>query len=213
VAKTATQCLAEMDHPGTPFEPGEGCIVHGSVNLNKVAGHIHIALGASRLVGGNVVHTFSPEKIGLFDTSHSVNSLRFGDKSHPDFSGAAPLDGFVHNVDHSVGQTASMQYFITLIPTLDESGNLLYRFTAVDTYSPIMEPLPAHRKPNYAPPVKRPEIKLPGIYFMYEFSPFVVVRTKVVVPLLTMFTDILGLVGGVIMFSRLADSTLHVMGH
>ena len=210
VAKTAKQCLAELDHPSLPIEEGEGCILHGTVTVNKVDGHMHIALGASRLVGGNVVHTFSPDKIGTFDTSHTINSLRFGDVTHPEFTGASPLDGFSHPVDVSLGRTASMQYLISLIPTLDEKRSMLYRFTAVDTYTPILEPLPEHRKPGYV--AGNREVKLPGVYFLYEFSPFVVVRTKLKVPWLTAITDILGMVGGVLMSSRLVDAALHLTG-
>ena len=211
VTRTAKQCLAELDHPDVPVVDGEGCVLAGTVTVNKVDGHMHIALGASRVVGGNVVHTFSPDKIATFDTSHVVNSLRFGDVAHPVFTGAAPLDGFAHPVDVSLGRTASMQYLVSLIPTLDDKGNMLYRFTSVDTYSPVLNPLPENLKPGQPMPPNR-DIKLPGVYFLYEFSPFVVVRRKLHVSWLTVLIDLFGLVGGVIMSSRLLDAALHMAG-
>lgn len=78
IQREAEQCLREMDHPEIEVQKGEGCILEGKILVNKVAGNIHVALGSTRKIGEQVIHTFVEDQLGNFDTSHEITSLRFG---------------------------------------------------------------------------------------------------------------------------------------
>ena len=79
VVATAEQCVRELKNPSMSSKQGEGCNVEGHLQVNKVAGNIHIALGKSRSVNGRLIHQFSPSQLNHFDTSHKINTLSFGE--------------------------------------------------------------------------------------------------------------------------------------
>lgn len=221
VAREAKQCLAEVDHPEIGIEPGEGCVLAGFLNINKVAGNIHVALGVTQKMRGQVVHTFTQDKVGEFDTTHTINALRFGDHSHVSTVGdfeswlhSGPpggLDGASMKVDQARGKTAAITYMIHLVP-LETNKRITYRFTSNTKYVPIMEP--EHGKQIAVPNFQKHTVKkhtrasLPGIYFLFDFSPFVVVREPVDVLFIDLVTDLLTLAGGVLALVRMLDSCL-----
>ena len=132
----APQCAD--DRPGSLKETkGErGCRLAGWLEVNKVAGNVHvrapareaararvrrdvfsppqIAMGESAVQNGRFIHQFDPTKAHAFNVSHVVNELRFGDR----YDGmAAPLEGAARYVSPETG-TGLFQYFIKLVPTL-----------------------------------------------------------------------------------------------
>lgn len=57
---------------------GEGCHMWGNLLVNKVAGNFHFAPGRSYQQNGMHVHDLSPFKDAIFDFSHTVHFLAFG---------------------------------------------------------------------------------------------------------------------------------------
>ena len=87
---TSEQCQRENEGPAGAARKGEGCNIEGFLNVNKVAGNIHVALGKSKSVNGRLIHQFSPRQLDHFDTSHKIYKLSFGEV----FPGQTnPLDG------------------------------------------------------------------------------------------------------------------------
>jgi len=184
---------------------------------NKVAGTIHVALGMTQKLNGQVVHTFVQDQMGQFDTSHVINLLRFGNQSK---SHSGLLDGTYGFVDHSLGRTAAFHYFMHLVPT--RSGrDVSFRYTKTSKYLPILEPTDKYKnalsteggKPSGAGNGARDRghaFTLPGVYFMYDFSPFVVVREQREVLLIDLITDLLTVAGSVFALMRLLDYTLYL---
>lgn len=184
-----------------------------------------MALGTTRKVGGQLVHTFVQDQMGEFDTSHIITKMRFGDvddtlsSSSP--SSVGPLDGMTTLVDQSLGKTAAIQYFVHLIPIKIEN-KLTYKFTKSSKYVPVLEPADKARiemntenmkhAAAHGPKKHSGAFVLPGVYVIYDFSPFVVVRERYEVPLIDLITDLLTIAGGVFALVRLLDSFLHLTG-
>lgn len=189
------------------------------LNRNKVMGNINVALGMTRKIGGQVVHTYVQDQMGQFDTSHTITKMRFGD-SHI-MTDVGPLDAVSQFVDHSVGRTASIQYFIHLVP-IKIDGKWTFRFTKTSKYIPVLEPADklevslnteqGKHSASHGPKALHRAFTLPGVYFMYDFSPFVVIREKREVPLINLVTDLLTVAGGLFALVRLLDSALHMAG-
>jgi hypothetical protein len=57
VVRNSEQCLREKNDPISGVRHGkEGCRVHGSMEVNKVAGNFHIAHGDSIIRDGRHIH-------------------------------------------------------------------------------------------------------------------------------------------------------------
>nr|CAD1833155.1 unnamed protein product [Ananas comosus var. bracteatus] len=89
------QCMREGFIQKIKDEQGEGCNIHGFLEVNKVAGNFHFAPGKKR-----------------YNLSHRINKLSFG----REFPGAInPLDGASWAHQTSSGM---YQYFIKVVPTI-----------------------------------------------------------------------------------------------
>lgn len=221
VSREAEQCLWEMDHPEIAVQPNEGCNVHGELHVNKVAGNVHVALGTTRKIGNQVLHTFVQDQLGQFDTSHEIVKLHFGEQDpvNPD-KAATILDNTHKYVDRQRGQTAAIQYYIHLIPTKTDE-KITYRLTMREKYVPVLDPedslqitheTQGKHSNQHASKSLSQFFTLPGVYFMYDFSPFVVVREPNQIPLIDLITDLLTVAGGTLVLVRLLDSALHLAG-
>lgn len=71
-------------------EEGEGCRLFGTVEVNKVAGNVHIAPGKSFTLQGGHAHDLSPFVGKTLDFAHTTNELAFG-AAYP--GRRNPLDG------------------------------------------------------------------------------------------------------------------------
>ncbi len=94
VLRNSTQCQHDRALAFSTASPGEGCSVWGSMKVNKVAGNFHIAHGESMVRDGRHIHHFDLAKAPLFNISHTIHSLSFGEP----FPGmpANPLDNGKH---------------------------------------------------------------------------------------------------------------------
>jgi hypothetical protein len=180
--KTAEQCVREGKDPAKASQKGEGCNVDGYLEVNKVAGNFHVALGKSKSVDGRLIHEFNPIDAEDYNTSHYIKHLTFGD-TYPGQQN--PLDGRTQIVDGHKSATGVYQYFVKVVPTVfrDTWGNekRTNDFAFTEKFTPVGEAKDAkhdehhahhghgHRHPQYIS-------ALPGVFFVYEMSPFLVVK-------------------------------------
>ena len=224
VESTAEQCKREAKDPAAAAKKGEGCNIEGSLTVNKVAGNIHVALGKSRSVNGRLIHQFSPRQLEHFDTSHRIHTLSFGE---PFPGQTNPLDGISKRVNPHASQTGVFQYFIKIIPTsfttsrgVVTSSNQ-YSFTekfvpvgegdggsdeedakalaggkeeGKDSNDKSIQPKLHQGHLHKHPSVIR---ALPGVFFIYDMSPFMVMRSQDSQSFLHFLVRVCAVVGGV----------------
>ncbi|XP_028549741.1 endoplasmic reticulum-Golgi intermediate compartment protein 3-like [Dendrobium catenatum] len=181
------QCKREGIFQKIQEEQGEGCNIHGFLDVKKVAGNIHFAPGKS-------FHHLSFPFLDLFsfqaeyNVSHKINKLSFG----KEFPGVInPLDGTGWIQPSYSG---IYQYFIKVVPTIyaDIRGHKIHsnQFSVTQHF----------REGNVYP---RP---LPGIFFIYEFSPIKVIFTEENKSLLHFLTSICAVLGGVFTVAGIIDT-------
>jgi len=109
-------------------------------------------------------------------------------------------------IDEKIG-TGLFQYFIKVVPTVysDDRGEQL--FTNQFTYTERFRPLTVPSATPGAAPVQNNAV-LPGIFFVYDLSPFVVEVTRTRVPLLHFLTRVLAITGGVFSVLGVLDSAI-----
>eukprot|EP00945_MAST-04E_sp_MAST-4E-sp1_P007337 g7337.t1 len=225
VLNTAEQCKREKNNPATAARVGEGCNVEGYLAVNKVAGNIHIALGKSRSVNGRLIHQFSPDQLNHFDTTHTINQLGFGE-TFPGQTNA--LDGMSKAIDSTKSLTGVFQYYIKVIPTQYTAANgysvtysnqysFTQKFVGVGEGHPEAEAAKKEHQPHQGHGHRHPSIirALPGVFFIYDMSPFVVHRTEERPGFFHFIVRLCAVLGGVFsvsaMVERLASKGVEVI--
>ncbi|KAI4299082.1 hypothetical protein L6164_032574 [Bauhinia variegata] len=182
------QCQREGYIQQVKDEDGEGCNIHGSIEVNKVAGNFHFATGKS----------FHQSAIFLADLfafqdnyniSHQISKLSFGDH----FPGLVnPLDGvqWVQGPAHGM-----YQYFIKVVPTIytDIRGRVIHS----NQYS-----VTEHFKSSEFGAI-------PGVFFFYDISPIKVTFKEEHVPFLHFMTNICAIIGGIFTVAGIVDSSIY----
>lgn len=205
ILRNSTQCLRDRATQFVDVNHDEGCTISGTMKVNKVAGNFHIAHGESIVRDGRHIHQFNPLSAPKYNISHTINSISFGDE-YPSMPPHA-LDK-IKKIIAEDENTGLFQYFIRVIPTVysDESGTKIYtnQYTFTEKFRPLtlpkVDPDGTHR------PV---EAILPGIFFVYELSPFMIEASRTRIPLLHFFTKILSIVGGVFTVMGVIDSIIY----
>ena len=218
--QTSEQCQRENEGPAGAAKQGEGCNIEGFLNVNKVAGNIHVALGKSKSVNGRLIHQFSPGQLKHFDTSHRIHMLSFGEP----FPGQTnSLDGIKKQIDRHLSQTGVYQYYVKIIPTQFTNGrgtitkSNQYSFT--EKFVPVGEGIPekvttkATDDKNIQPHLAQGHLHrhasiiraLPGVFFIYDMSPFMILRTEESVGLPHFLVRICAVIGGVFTTSAIVS--------
>ena len=219
---TSEQCQRENEAGGaSAAKVGEGCNIEGNLMVNKVAGNIHVALGKSKSVNGRLIHQFSPRQLEHFDTSHTIHTLSFGD-TFPGQTNA--LDGVEKRVNHHKSHTGVYQYYVKIIPTqfttsrgvVTESNQYSFteKFVPVGDADEEEEEIvkkPGEEGKSVQPHLSRGNLHrhhsiiraLPGVFFIYEMSPFMVLRTEETVGLPHFLVRVCAVIGGVFTTSSL----------
>lgn len=172
-----------------------GCRVLGSVVVNKVSGNVHVALGRSTIRDGKHVHEFNMRDVSDgFNTSHEITSISFGDKVPGVLS---PLDGMTKIVRHGAFM---FHYYIKLVPTVfaDRNGEELYtnQYSVTDSARNVQ--------------VRSGELTgLPGVFIVYDFSPFLMQKTEKMKPWSYIFTSICAIIGGVFSIASMVEMIVH----
>ncbi|KAG9459207.1 hypothetical protein H6P81_003715 [Aristolochia fimbriata] len=188
------QCKREGYIQKIKDEAGEGCNIHGLLEVSKVAGNFHFAPGKGFHPSNFLVQDLLALSSETYNISHKINKLSFGDE----FPGVInPLDG----VQWTQPATSGMyQYFIKVVPTIytDIRGRKIHsnQFSVTEHF---------READGYPHPI-------PGVFFFYDFSPIKVVFTEENVSLLHFLTNICAIVGGVFTVSGIVDA-LFYHGH
>jgi len=184
ILDTAVQCKDSI-----------GCQVAGKVTVNKVSGNVHVALGHSTVREGKHVHEFNMHDVSDgFNTSHEIHSITFGDHVPGVLS---PLDGTTKIVRHGAFM---FHYYIKLVPTvfLGRWGDEIYtnQYSVTDSSRNVQ--------------VRSGELSgLPGVFIVYDFSPFLMRKTEKAKPWSYIFTSICAIIGGVFSIAKLVEMVVH----
>ncbi|XP_058080097.1 uncharacterized protein LOC131228222 [Magnolia sinica] len=185
------QCKREGFVQKIKEEEGEGCNIHGILEVNKVAGNFHFSPGK----GFHQSNIFLQDLLALqaesYNISHKINKISFGEE----FPGVVnPLDG-VQWTQQALSGT--YQYFIKVVPTIytDIRGRKIQsnQFSVTEHF----------RGADGYPQT------LPGVFFIYDFSPIKVMFTEGNVSLLHFLTNICAIVGGVFTVSGIVDAFVY----
>ncbi|GAB9465248.1 hypothetical protein Gpo141_00002662 [Globisporangium polare] len=191
-AESKEQCIRESFADEQLAEEGEGCRFQGLMMVNRVAGNFHVALGKTFHREGRLVHQFRPGQELTFNASHVIHSLSFGE---PFPAQVGPLDGS-NKITESIGGV--FQYFIKVVPTIysDISSKVhSYQFSYT-------------QQARYLDPYGQLSA-LPGAFFVFDLSPFVVKVDNDRVPLTHFLTNICAIVGGVVSIAGFVDSFMY----
>lgn len=186
------QCEREGFVDKVKNEKGEGCNIHGSLEVNKVAGNFHFATGKSFHQSNFNLHELLALETDIYNISHKINKLAFGDY----FPGVQnPLDG-VQWVQGA--QNGIYQYFVKVVPTIytDIRGRKIQsnQFSVTEHFKGTEFGVP------HAPP---------GVYFYYDLSPIKVTFTENHVAFLHFVTYLCGLIGGIFTVAGIVDSFVY----
>jgi len=183
VLDTAVQCKDSV-----------GCQVSGDVLVSKVGGNVHVALGKSTIRDGKHVHEFNIKEVSDgFNTSHEIHRLEFGERVDGMLS---PLEGTTKIVKHGAYM---FHYYIKLVPTLFSGrGRTVYthQYSVTDSEKNVMV-------------TKGQLTGLPGVFLVYEFTPFMVQKTEKAVPFGHFLVSVCAIIGGVFTVAGMIDAALY----
>ncbi|KAI9227957.1 MAG: endoplasmic reticulum-golgi intermediate compartment protein 3-like protein [Piptocephalis tieghemiana] len=177
-----TERIKEMDK--------EGCNIHGRVEVNKVSGNVHFALGETYISPGMHIHDLTPFLSRDFDFSHHVHTLSFGE----DLPGVTnPLDG---HTELAPPENAYFQYYIKVVGT--KAVYLDGRHVRSNQFSVTQhtEKLTGNHK-------------MPGLFFNYDISPMLITYTETRMPFTHFLTSACAIVGGVFTVASILDSIIY----
>ena len=110
------QCVRDgyIDDLNAQSEAHEGCNLHGTIEVQKVAGNFHFGVGRNFQQAQMHVHDLMPLRNININLSHTINHLSFG----TDYPGMKnPLDELIRVQTH---RTSMYQYFLKVVPTIYE---------------------------------------------------------------------------------------------
>ncbi|PHT97062.1 hypothetical protein BC332_34009 [Capsicum chinense] len=186
------QCKREGFVQKIKDEEGEGCNIHGSLEVNKVAGNFHFAAGKSfhqptfqlfELV------TLQPDN---YNISHRVNKLAFGD-SIPGV--VNPLDGVQWTQE---AQSGMYQYFLKVVPTI-------YKGVRGRTIDSNQFSVTEHFKSSEMGLFQT----ITGVYFFYDLSPIKVTFAEEHVSFFHFLTNVCAIIGGVFTVAGIVDACIY----
>ncbi|GAB2219435.1 hypothetical protein Droror1_Dr00007070 [Drosera rotundifolia] len=184
------QCEREGFFKKLQDEDGEGCNIHGSLQVNKVAGNFHFASGKSFHQTDAFLNDLIVFKREDYNISHKINKLSFGDY----FPGIVnPLDG----VQWVQGTSAGMyQYFVKIVPTVYTN---VRGYTIYSNQFSVTEHFRSSQSGRY----------VPGVFFVYDISPIKVTFTEKHMSFLHFITNVCAIVGGIFTVSGIVDSAVY----
>ncbi|CAF3006592.1 unnamed protein product [Rotaria sp. Silwood2] len=171
----------------------DACRLHGTLEVNKLAGNFHIILGKSFSFFGAHAH-ISPMGVQALNFSHRIDHLSFG----------LPTPGLIQplNGDLKIANTGSQifQYFLEVVPTVVQTS-----YSNVETY-------------QYAVTEKTRTIDhnsgshgIPGIFIRYEISPLKITVKEILQSYWLLLIEIGGIFGGVFATSGMIHSLISIV--
>ncbi|KAH9098036.1 hypothetical protein LEN26_016775 [Aphanomyces euteiches] len=191
-AEQTEQCLRERGKEEANSQPGEGCRLHGTMFVNRVAGNFHVGLGRTFHRQGRLVHQFLPGQQFSYNSSHIIHELYFGE-SYPGM--ARPLDNTAKTADRG---GAVYQYFLKIVPTIYNDGYTT-RYSNQFSYT---------QQTRYLDPWGSMSV-LPGVFFIFDLSAFVVQVDATTVPFTHFLMRICAIIGGMVSIAGFIDSFIY----
>ena len=166
--KYAVDLIKEMEN--------EGCNIHSTFKVVKMAGRFHVSPGLSFDRNGWHVHDLRPfgENFSHINLTHTINTLKFSENDDQ-----APLNN-ITTVQSKLTKSWRVVYSIDILSNNEFSAS---RFENYDS-----------------------KIYNPGIYFNYDISPLSAEEYILKEPFLTLITSFVSIVGGVLMLFKMIDS-------
>jgi len=193
-ADIVVQCQREGFTKSLQEQQGEGCEIYGYLEVNKVAGNFHFAPGKSFQQHHMHVHDLQPLKWAEFNLSHTVVRLSFG-REYPGILN--PLDGVKKD---ETGGAGMFQYFVKIVPTIYSSldGTIINtnQFSVTEHYRALAKGDGSGHG-------------LPGVFFMYDLSPIMVMFTEKQRSFAHFLTSVCAIVGGVFTVAGIVDSLVY----
>ncbi|XP_051138892.1 uncharacterized protein LOC127256758 [Andrographis paniculata] len=185
------QCVREGFVQKLKEEVGEGCNIHGTLEVNKVAGNFHFVPGKSLRQPSTIELNLPALPADSYNISHRINKLSFGDF----IPGVVnPLDGAQWEQPTPSGV---YQYFTKVVPTVYTNiiGHTIHsnQFSVTEHYMSSEDRLESP----------------PGVFFYYDLSPIQVTFTETRTPFLHFVTHICAIVGGVFTVAGIVNSFLY----
>lgn len=172
-----------------PIYAPNACRIHGSLNVNKVAGNFHITAGKSLSIPKGHIHisAFMTEKD--YNFTHRINKFSFG----------GPSPGIVHPLegDEKIADNNMLlyQYFVEVVPTDIQtllSTSKTYQYSVKDHQRPIN-----HQKGSHGSP---------GIFFKYDMSALKIKVTQQRDTVCQFLVKLCATVGGIFVTSGLVKN-------
>ncbi|CAI5726405.1 unnamed protein product [Peronospora destructor] len=188
---TIAQCQQSELEKVLRGEVDEGCRIKGSLVVSKVAAKLYFAPSKFFTSGYVSTKDLMNATFKVFDTSHTVHSLSFGE-AYPDMIN--PLDNRQKELPDQVTR-GSFQYFLKVVPTeytfLSANRVITNQFSATEHFRKLT-------------PVS--DKGLPMVLFSYTFSPIMFRIEQYRVGFLQFLTSVCAIVGGVFTILGIMDS-------
>ncbi|CAF0916962.1 unnamed protein product [Brachionus calyciflorus] len=168
-----------------PHHGPDACRIHGTYDLNKIAGNFHIIIGKSVSFMGNHAHMVNFLAQTKANFSHRIDNFSFGDNSN-----------LVHNAlnfDIKVTESdkTSFQYFVSVVST-EINSNQAYQYSVTEKHREI-----DHGKDSHG---------TAGILFKYDISPLKVKVNYDGMGFLELLISLIGIIGGIFATSTMLNS-------
>jgi len=185
----AFMSMPKRDGP-EPSHKHDACRVHGSVELNKVAGNFHIIAGKSiPVLPRGHAHLSMMMVKEDHNFSHRIEHISFGE---PVAGVVYPLDGLEINTEYNYH---TFQYFMQVVPTLVRTYRAhmdTYQFAVTEKNRNIDHSTGSHGNP--------------GIFMKYDLTPLMIRVREVHRPYWQFLIRLCGIIGGVFCVSGMFHS-------
>ncbi|CAF3446911.1 unnamed protein product [Rotaria sp. Silwood1] len=170
----------------------DACRLHGTLEVNKLAGNFHIILGNEN--AEDSTKTFRVLKAQSLNFSHRIDHLSFG----------LPTPGLIQplNGDLKIASSGSQifQYFLEVVPTVVQTS-----YSNVETYQYAVTEktrIIDHNSGSHG---------IPGIFIRYEISPLKITVKEVLRSYWLLLIEIGSIFGGVFATSGMIHSLISIV--
>ncbi|KAI3379852.1 hypothetical protein SNEBB_008424 [Seison nebaliae] len=174
----------------------EGCQIYGFLEVNKVAGNVHITLGRSikpdEFINIGHFHDLGDINIEMVNISHTINKLNMG---KPFKMQKNPLTHKNHSIvpRHEI---KTIFYYLKIVPTMYET----IKNPLIESYQYSVT---RHQQG------KGERTSTPGIFFQYEISPIVIKYLEKSHSLSHFLTSACAIIGGVFTVAGIVDAIFY----
>ncbi|XP_031847599.1 endoplasmic reticulum-Golgi intermediate compartment protein 2 [Nomia melanderi] len=190
----SNQVTLYSEMPKRTHEPSyapNACRIHGSLNVNKVAGNFHITAGKSLSIPKGHIHISAFMTDKHYNFTHRINKFSFG----------GPSPGIVHPLegDEKIADNNMIlyQYFVEVVPTDIQtllSTSKTYQYSVKDHERPI-----DHQKGSHG---------IPGIFFKYDMSALKIKVTQQRDTICQFLVKLCATIGGIFVTSGLIKNVV-----